>query len=175
VLVIFTLGNATDAFLLLRAQDLGVPLAAIPLLWAAHHLSKMLWSVPGGLAADRLGPLPAIAAGWLVYALTYGAFAFASRAWHAWALFLAYGLFYGLTEAPEKALVARLAPAGGRGAAFGAYHFSIGIAALPASVIFGAIWGVFSARAALLFGGTLALLAAVLLPLLVRVPPPAET
>ena len=173
VLVVFTLGNATDAFLLLRAQDLGVPLALIPLLWAAHHVSKMVWNVPGGMAADRLGPLRAIIAGWLVYALTYGAFAFASLAWHAWALFLLYGLFYGLTEAPEKALIARLAPAGRRGSAFGAYHFSIGIAALPASVIFGAIWGAYSARAALLFGGGLALLAALLLPLLLRLPPRA--
>ena len=134
-LVVFTLGNATDAFLLLRAQALGVPLALIPLLWGAHHVSKMGWNVPGGLLADRLGPRRAIAAGWLVYALTYGGFALASRAWHAWALFLLYGLFYGLTEAPEKALVARLAPSDRRGAAFGAYHFAIGIAALPASVI----------------------------------------
>jgi MFS family permease len=170
VLVIFTLGNATDAFLLLRAQDLGVPLALIPLLWGVHHVSKMLWNVAGGLLADRLGPRRAIVAGWLVYALTYGAFAFASTAWHAWALFLCYGLFYGLTEAPEKALIAQLAPAGRRGAAFGAYHFAIGIAALPASLIFGVIWSTAGARPALLYGGGLALLASLALPLLVRLP-----
>ena len=170
VLVIFTLGNATDAFLLLRAQELGVPLALIPLLWGAHHVSKMLWNVPGGLLADRLGPRRAIVAGWLVYAVTYGAFAHATQAWHAWALFLLYGLYYGLTEAPEKALVAQLAPAGRRGAAFGAYHFAIGIAALPASFIFGVIWSAQGARTALLFGGALALLAALLLPVLVRLP-----
>jgi MFS family permease len=170
VLVLFTLGNATDAFLLLRAQDLGVPLALIPLLWGAHHVSKMGWNVAGGLIADRLGPQRAIVAGWLVYALTYAAFAFAGSAWHAWALFLLYGLFYGLTEAPEKALVARLAHAGRRGSAFGAYHFAIGIAALPASFIFGLIWSAQGARTALLFGASLALLAAVALPLLVRVP-----
>ena len=92
--------------MVLRAQDLGVPLAAIPLLWGAHHVSKMLWSAPGGMLADRLGPRRAIAAGWVIYALTYAAFAVSSAAWHAWALFLLYGLFYGLTEAPEKALVA---------------------------------------------------------------------
>jgi hypothetical protein len=170
VLVVFTLGNATDAFLLLRAQDLGVPLALIPLLWGAHHVSKMVWNVPGGMLADRFGPRPAIIAGWLIYALTYTAFAYASLAWHAWALFLVYGLFYGLTEAPEKALIARLAPAARRGAAFGAYHFAIGIAALPASLIFGVIWSTYSAHAALLFGGSLALLAALLLSVLVRVP-----
>jgi hypothetical protein len=145
VLVVFTLGNATDAFLLLRAQDLGVPLALIPLLWGAHHVSKMVWNVPGGMLADRFGPRHAIIAGWLIYALTYAAFAYASVAWHAWALFLVYGLFYGLTEAPEKALIAQLAPAARRGAAL-AYHFAIGIAALPASLIFGVIWSAYSTR-----------------------------
>lgn len=168
VLVLFTLGNATDAFLLLRAQDLGVPIAAIPLLWGAHHVSKMLWSTPGGMLADRLGPRRAIVAGWLIYALTYGAFAVSTDAWHAWALFLLYGLFYGLTEAPEKALIAELAPADRRGAAFGAYHFALGVAALPASVIFGAVWTVYGAPAAFLLGAAIALSAALLLPLLVR-------
>jgi len=173
VLVVFTLGNATDAFLLLRAQDLGVPLALIPLLWGAHNVSKMGWNMPGGLLADRLGPLRAIAAGWMVYALVYCGFAFASSAWQIWALFLGYGLFYGLTEAPEKALVARLAPASRRGVAFGAYHFSVGIAALPASVIFGVVWGAYGARSALLLGGGLALLASLLLPL-VRISAPVD-
>jgi len=170
VLLVFTLGNATDAFLLLRAQALGVPLAAIPLLWGAHHMSKAMWNLAGGAINDRFGARRAISAGWLCYALTYAGFAYASSAWHAWALFLFYGLFYGLTEAPEKALVARLAPAHRRGSAFGAYHFTIGIAALPASVIFGAVWGSYGARPALLLGGALALLAALLLLLLVREP-----
>jgi MFS family permease len=166
VIGLFTLGNATDAFLLLRAQELGVPLALIPLLWAVHHVSKMLWNVVGGGLADRLGAVPAIVAGWTVYALTYAGFAFAGSAWHAWALFVGYGLFYGLTEAPEKVLVAQLAPGGRRGSSFGAYHFAIGIAALPASVIFGVIWGAAGPRAAFLFGAGVAALAAVLLALL---------
>jgi MFS family permease len=163
VLVLFSLGNASDAFLLLRAQDLGVPLSVIPLLWAAHHISKMTWSVPGGALADRYGPRRTIVAGWVVYALTYAGFALASTVWHAWALFLVYGLFYGLTEAPEKALVAQLAPAGQHGGAFGAYHFAIGITALPASVLFGVLWHRYGAAAAFWWGATLALLAAVLL------------
>jgi MFS family permease len=170
VLLIFTLGNATDAFLLLRAQALGVPLAAIPLLWGAHHVSKVIWNLAGGALSDRLGSRRAIIAGWLCYALTYAGFAYATAAWHAWALFLGYGLFYGLTEAPEKALVARLAPAHRRGSAFGAYHFTIGIAALPASVIFGAIWGSWGPQPALLLGSGLALVAALLLLLAVREP-----
>jgi MFS family permease len=163
VLLLFSLGNATDAFLLLRAQELGVPLSAIPLLWAVHHVSKMTWSVPGGALADRFGPRRTIVAGWTVYALTYAGFALASSVWHAWALFLIYGLFYGLTEAPEKALIAQLAPAERRGAAFGAYHFVIGIAALPASVLFGVLWQRYGAPTAFWLGATLAALASVLL------------
>lgn len=162
-LLLFTLGNATDAFLLLRAADLGVPTAAIPLLWAVHHVSKAAWSVPGGALADRVGARPAIAAGWLVYAVTYAGFGLASSAGAAWLLFLLYGLFHGLTEGPEKALVAALAPAERRGAAFGAYHFTIGIAALPASVAFGLVWQHFDAAAAFLLGAGLALLATTLL------------
>jgi MFS family permease len=168
VLVVFTLGNATDAFLLLRANDVGVATAAVPLLWGVHHVSKMVWSVPGGALADRIGARPAILAGWLVYAATYAGFAFASEAWHAWALFLVYGLFYGLTESPEKALVASLAPAHLRGSAFGAYHAAIGIAALPASVLFGVIWQRAGATPAFLYGAGLALVASLLLLALVR-------
>jgi MFS family permease len=159
---LFTLGNATDAFLLLRAQQLGVSVAAIPLLWAALHVSKMAWSVPGGMLADRAGPRVAIVSGWLLYAAVYCAFAIAQSEWHVWALFLLYGLFYGLTEAPEKALVAALAPPQQRGAAFGAYHFAIGVAALPASVIFGLVWQRFGAAAALLTGATIAVVATIL-------------
>jgi MFS family permease len=166
VLVLFTLGNASDAFLLLRAQQLGVGLALIPILWAAFHVSKMSWSVPGGMLADRHGPRRSIAAGWLVYAAAYAGFAVAGREWQIWALFLFYGLFYGLTEAPEKALVASLAPAGERGLAFGAYHSAIGLAALPASVMFGLLWQRFGPETAFLTGATLALLAALALALL---------
>lgn len=163
VIVVFTLGNATDAFLLLRAQQLGVQIAMIPLLWAALHVSKMAWSVPGGMLADRAGARLAIVGGWLLYAAVYAAFAAASTAWHVWALFLVYGLFYGLTESPEKALVASLAPADQRGAAFGAYHFAIGVAALPASVIFGLLWQHYGPATALLTGAGIALTATLLL------------
>jgi MFS family permease len=166
VVFVFTLGNATDMFLLLRAQNLGVPLALIPFLWAAFHVSKMLWNVVGGRLSDRIGPRPAIIAGWVVYALTYAGFAAATAAWQVWALFGLYGLFYGLTEAPEKALVAAVAPPDRRGSAFGAYHFAIGIGALPASVLFGLIWQRYGHVAAFTLGGGLALVAAASLALL---------
>jgi hypothetical protein len=100
--------------------------------------------------------------------LIYAGFAFAHETWHVWALFIGYGVFYGLTEAPEKALVAALAPAASRGAAFGAYHAAIGMAALPASVMFGAIWARWGAATAFLAGASLALMAALLLATLVR-------
>jgi MFS family permease len=168
VLMIFTLGNASDAFLLLRARELGVAVAWIPVLWGALHVSKMVWNLVGGSLADRIGPVPAILAGWLVYAVTYAGFALASESWHAWGLFLGYGLFYGLTEPTEKALVATLAPSALRARAFGAYHFAIGIAALPASVIFGVVWSEWGAAPAFYMGAGLALAAAVLLPVALR-------
>jgi sugar phosphate permease len=107
-------------------------------------------------------------AGWLVYALVYLGFGHARLAWHVWALFAVYGVHYGLTEAPEKALVARLAPAAMRGRAFGAYHAAVGVAALPSSLMFGAIWQTLGAPAAFLVGAGLALAAALLLPLALR-------
>ena len=163
IVLLFTLGNATDAFLLLRAQQLGVSIAMIPVLWAALHVSKMAWSVPGGMLADRYGARRAIIAGWVLYAGIYAALAAAGTEWQVWALFLAYGLFFGLTEAPEKAMVAALAPPDRKGAAFGAYHFAVGVAALPASVIFGVLWQRFGAATSLLTGAAIAMLAAFLL------------
>jgi len=167
VLVLFALGNSSDAFLLLRARQLGVAVALIPILWAALHLSKMVWSVVGGRMSDRRGPRLAIVGGWLVYAAVYAGFAFATVQWHAWALFVIYGLFFGLTEAPEKALVASLAPAAVRGSAFGWYHAVTGVSVLFASILFGLIWNAFGPAAAFLTGAALALAAALLLPMVV--------
>jgi MFS family permease len=159
VLLVFTLGNSTDALLILRATELGVSAAMVPLLWAVLHVVKAASSTPGGILSDRLGRRPLIIAGWLVYGTVYLGFAAASVTWHAWALFIAYGLYFGLTEGVEKALVADLVPATVRGAAFGWYNLTIGLAALPASLIFGGLWQVFGAPAAFLAGAGLALVA----------------
>ena len=140
VLVLFTLGNSTDAFLLLRASQLGVSAALLPILWAALHVVKSATSIPAGVWSDRVGRRTMIAAGWLWYALVYVGFALASETWHAWALFISYGLFFGLTEGVERALVADLVPAARRGLAFGWYNGVIGAAVLPASVAFGLLW-----------------------------------
>ncbi|MFL5485067.1 MAG: MFS transporter [Gemmatimonadaceae bacterium] len=163
VVLLFTLGNSTDAFLLLRANQLGVPVALAPILWAVLNFVKAATGTYGGQLSDRLGRKPLIVGGWLLYAAVYFAFARAGAPWQAWALFAVYGIFYGMTEGTEKALVADLVPKSRRGSAFGWYNLAIGLGALPASLIFGAIWDRSGASSAFLFGATLALVAAVLM------------
>lgn len=173
-IALFTLGNSTDAFLILRANQLGVPVLLIPLLWVALHLVKSAASTPGGALSDRLGRKPLIISGWMVYALVYIGFALASTQWHIWVLFALYGVMFGLSEGSEKALVADLVPAAIRGRAFGWYHATIGLTALPASVIFGAVWDRFGASVAFTMGAALALLASMTL-MLVGVRRPATS
>ncbi|HEX2692445.1 MAG TPA: MFS transporter [Gemmatimonadaceae bacterium] len=163
VVLLFTLGNSTDAFLLLRANQLGVPIAMAPIIWAVLNLVKSATGTYGGQLSDRLGRKPLIVAGWLLYAAVYFAFGWAVVAWQAWVLFAVYGVFYGMTEGSEKALVADVVPATRRGSAFGWYNLAIGLGALPASLIFGAIWDRLGAPAAFAFGGSLALVAALLM------------
>ena len=159
IFVLFTLASATDAFLLLRARDVGVALWQLPLLWAFFNGLKAAAGVPGGILADRLGRVRTILAGWIVYAASYAGFALASRPSQLWMLFAFYSLFYALTEGAERALVADLAPDGLRGRAFGAFHASVGLAALPASVLFGVLWKAFGPAAAFLTGASIAVLA----------------
>jgi MFS family permease len=163
IILIFTLGNSSDAFLLLRAQHLGVPVALLPTIWVVLHIVKMGFSVPGGIVSDRIGRKKVIVSGWVVYALVYAGFAFANSQWHAWALFAVYGIYFGLTEGVEKALVADFAPGHLRGSAFGLYNLVIGIGALPASLIFGLVWQKFGAAAAFGMGAGFAVLASVML------------
>jgi MFS family permease len=161
VLFVFTLGNSTDAFLLLRAADLGVEAALVPILWAMLNLVKSLSSTPGGILSDRIGRKPLLIAGWIVYAVVYFLLGRAGAEWQAWALFAVYGVYFGLTEGVEKALVADLVPADRRGAAFGWYNLALGLGALPASLIFGAIWDRWGSPVAFTFGAAMALMAAI--------------
>jgi MFS family permease len=160
---VFTLGNSSDAFLLLRAKDMGVTPVLIPALWLFHHVVKMLASVPGAGVSDRLGRKKIIYLGWLLYALVYLGFGLASRSWHIWILFAVYSLYYGLTEGTEKAFVADLVSPEKRGTAYGVYNFSIAIGALPASVIMGALWHRWTPLAAFGFGVTMAFAATLML------------
>lgn len=165
-LAIFTLGNSTDAFLLMRAAELGVEPAVIPLLWGAFNIVKSVGSLAAGRAVDALGPLPLIVGGWLVYALMYAAFAWASTATEVWLFFLCYGAFHALTEPAERTLVANLVRPENKGLAFGWFNFCIGVVALPASLLFGWIYGQYGAAAAFLWSAALALVAVALLAML---------
>ncbi len=148
ILFIFILSASSDAFLLLRSAQLGVPQVLLPILWMSFNAVKFLTTFPFGILSDRVGRRQVILTGWIVYSLVYLGFGIASEAWHAWALFIAYGLFYGLTEGSERAFLADVAPQGQRGQAFGWYYFLTGMGALPASLIFGLIWQRFGAPAA---------------------------
>lgn len=163
VLFVFTLGASSDAFLLLRASQLGVATALLPILWATLHVVKSSSTVVGGVLSDRLGRRPLIVGGWAVYAATYLGFAVAERQWQAWALFLVYGLYFGATEGVEKAMVADLVPSHRRGTAFGWFNAALGLGALPASVLFGVVWERVGPSAAFLMGAAFAAVATVLL------------
>jgi MFS family permease len=159
IFVLFTLASSTDAFLLLKARDSGVAVWQLPLLWAFFNGVKAVGGVPGGALADRLGRVWSITAGWGVYALAYVGFAFAGTAAAIWGLFAFYAVFYALTEGAERALVADLVASGARGRAFGVFHASVGLAALPASILFGLWWKLYGPRVAFLWGAAIAVLA----------------
>ncbi len=163
ILALFSLGNSTDAFLLLRASELGLEAATLPLLWAFLHVAKATSSYLGGGFADRMPRPRLIVSGWAVYAMSYLGFGLASAAWHIWALFLLYGTYYGLTEPAEKALVRELAPANARGRAYGLYHFTLGMTAIPAGLLTGWLWQAYSPLVALSAGAATSLLAAAVL------------
>ncbi len=161
--IIFTLGNSTDAFLLLKARDTGIAIAMLPIIWVVLHISKAVFSIPGGWLSDRIGRKPVIVAGWIVYGLVYLGFAFASTKLSIWFLFFAYGLFFGLCEGTEKAFVADLVEGENRGGAYGLYNMAIGIAAFPASVIFGVVWEKIGSHSAFIMGAAFAVAASIIL------------
>jgi MFS family permease len=169
IVSIFTLGNSADAFLVLRAQNLGMSVTGILIMLAMFNLIYSLVSTPAGSLSDRIGRRRLIIGGWLVYAAIYLGFAFAQAAWQVWALYVAYGLYYGMAYGTANALVADLVPEHLRGTAYGTYNAVIGILAFPASFIAGLLWqgagawSGFGPSAPFLFGGSLALIAALLM------------
>lgn len=167
-LLVFTLGNSSDLFLLERARELHVAEPLLPILWFVFHLAKSAGNIWGGHTVDRVGAKPLLIVGWLWYAAIYLGFAFATTAWHIWALFILYAGYYALTEPSEKTLVVQLAGRERTGLAYGWFNLLMGIAALPASVVFGQVYARIGPLAAFGMGATLSA-AAVAVLALVRV------
>jgi MFS family permease len=172
VLSVFTLGNSTDAFLLLRLTEAAGGPKFIPLLWAMLHVVKTVSSAIGGSASDRFGRRRLIAGGWIVYALVYAGFALSASLAALVAWFMVYGIYYGCVEGSERALVADFAPPAQKGTAFGVYNGVAGLGALISSVVFGVLWKSFGAPVAFASGAALAILAAILLFTFVPAPAP---
>ncbi len=140
LVAVFTLGASADSFLMLRMTDLGLSVGWIPIVWGSLNASKALFNLPGGRISDRWGRYRTQVAGWLVYAAAYALFPATRSIALTWALIVAYGAYYGLTEGGEKALVADLAPKELRGRGYGALSAVTGLAVLPANAIFGALY-----------------------------------
>lgn len=169
VMVLFTLGNSSDAFLILRAQGLGLPVLGVLGMMLTFNVMYAALSGPAGALSDKIGRKRLIISGWLVYGLIYLGFARATAGWQAWGLMGLYGIYYALTEGVAKAYVADMVPIDKRGTAYGIFNAAIGLSTLPASVLAGLVWqGLgnwvgFGPSAPFYLGAALALLAGVLM------------
>ena len=169
IVSIFDLGNSSDAFLVLRAQERGLSIIGILAMLVTFNAVYTLVSAPAGAFSDRVGRRRVIIGGWLVYAAIYLGFAVAGNGWHIWVLYAIYGVYYGLAYGTTKAMVADLVPEALRGTAYGTYNAVLGILDFPASLIAGILWqglgswGGFGASAPFFFGAALSLIAAVLM------------
>ena len=175
ILALFTLANSSDIFLLLRTRETGAGAVTIMLTWAALHTVKVLSSLIGGNLSDRMGRKTLIASGWLLYAAVYAGFAFVTSVRMAWVLLLIYGIYFGLAEGAEKALVADLVRPEQRGTAYGLYNLAFGIAVFPASLLMGALWNWRGAQTAFITSAVIGTLAALLLLSTVSARPNAVT
>ena len=165
IVAIFTLGNSSDAFLLLQLSQSGVPLMGLTMLWSAQHAIKALMTMRGGILSDRLGRRTLIVSGWIIYAIVYAGFAFSDTTAALIGWFLLYSTYSAAVEGSEKALIADLTPDSLRATAFGWHAAVQGFGALAAGILFGLLWQFLGAPAAFLTGASLALIAALLLVL----------
>jgi len=168
IMAVFTLGNSSDFFVILRAQDLEVPLVHVVLMLILFNITHVIVALPAGMLSDRFGRRWVITIGWLVYALVYLGFATTSSVWQIWLLFACYGIYYGIVEGVARAFVADLVPAEKRGTAYGLYHGVVGLTLLPASVIAGWLWQTISPAAPFYLGSGLAFIAMLGMMALVR-------
>lgn len=160
---IFAIANSSDAFLILRSQNLGLGIIAIPLAYAVLNIIYGSLSLPAGIISDKVGRIPTIAVGWAVYGLCYLGFGLANSAWQVWPLFALYGVFYAASEGVGRALIADVVGPEARGKAYGTYSMVIGLAALPAGIIAGLLWDHIGPRAPFYFSAIVSLLCVVLI------------
>ncbi|MFS8130392.1 MAG: MFS transporter [Candidatus Dojkabacteria bacterium] len=169
IMILFSLGNSSDTFLILRAQNVGVALLAIPLVYALFNLVYASASIPLGSLSDRIGREKVIIIGWVAYLVAYLGFGLANQTYQIWLLFAFYGIYYATTEGVAKALVADLVESSHRGRAYGIYNATIGLITLPAGIIAGYLWDKVSASAPFIFGSIMAGLATICLFVFIRV------
>ncbi len=168
IMAVFTLGNSSDFFIVLRAQNLDVNVLNITLMLVVFNLTYAIVATPAGILSDRLGRRRVIVIGWTIYALVYLGFAVSGTVWHMWVLFAAYGIYYGIVEGVARAFVADLVPAERRGTAYGYYQGVVGLMLLPASVLAGWLWDTVNPAAPFYLGAGLAFLAMLGLLLLLK-------
>ncbi len=168
IIVVFTLGNSSDAFLILRAKNLGFTLLELPLVIALFNLVYAAAAVPFGSLSDKIGRIPTMLIGWFAYALVYLGFALSAHASLIWLLYGFYGVYYATNEGVAKAFLADMVETEYRGRAFGIYGTTIGLATLPASFFAGFLWDKFGPQMPFYFGAVMAAIAAILLFLFSR-------
>ncbi len=168
VMALFTLGNSSDFFVVLRAQNIGFSVLQIVLMLILFNATYATVALPAGKLSDRLGRRRVISMGWGVYALIYLGFALVGEAWQVWLLFAGYGLYYGVVEGVARAFVADLVPTERRGTAYGLYHGVVGLTLLPASLIAGWLWQAYSPEAPFFFGAGMAAIATISMLVLIR-------
>jgi len=162
IATLFAIGNSSDVFLILRAEQTGVSAPMIPILYLVFTLAYTFSAMPAGLAADRFGRKKVILIGLVLFAIVYLGFATVATPLTVWLLFALYGVFMGLTEGVQKAFLATIIPAEFKATAFGIYNMCIGLALLPASLIAGLLWDKVSPSAPFYFGAMMAGLSAML-------------
>ena len=168
VIAFFGLANFSYAFFILRARDVGIAIALIPLVYLVYNLFYAFFSIPAGRISDRIGRKTVLASGLVLFALASLGFAFFATAVSIWILFALYGLFMAVTDGVSRAYVSDLTTEDERGTALGAYHTIVGIAVLPANFIGGILWQKINVQAPFLYAAALALTSAILLIILIR-------
>ena len=168
IMAVFTLGNSSDFFVILRAQNLEAPLIHVVLMLVLFNVTYAFISLPAGVLSDKLGRRRVITLGWFIYALVYLGFALASDIWQVWLLFACYGIYYGIVEGVARAFVADLVVEEKRGTAYGLYHGVVGLTLLPASLIAGWLWDTVNPAAPFYFGAGLAFIAMLGIMALIR-------